>query len=149
MIDGALCSCGRLGCAEAYIGLKAIATSAACINGYEIDHAALRARLTSRDPRTRAAFAQAGAKLGVLLQNVWATFNPQTIVLGGETVTLGGDTLLDAATNVLASYAQRVGLPAPAIRLTKYADLATAVGGAGYALHAILNPYQRALNTRY
>ena len=24
MIDGQLCSCGRLGCAEAYIGLKAI-----------------------------------------------------------------------------------------------------------------------------
>ena len=83
------------------------------------------------------------------LQNAWATFNPQTTVPGGKAVTLGGDTLLDAATNVLAIYAQRVGLPEAAIRLTKEDDLATAAAGAGYALHAILNPYQWALKTRY
>jgi hypothetical protein len=64
-------------------------------------------------------------------------------------VTLGGDTLLDAATEVLARYAQRAGLTAPVVKTARYADLATAVGGAAYVLHAILNPHQQALQSQY
>ena len=149
MIDGARCSCGRLGCAEAYIGLKAIAAAAGCLRTDGIDHDALRTRVRGRHAGTRTAFANAGSALGVLLQNIWTTFNPQAIVLGGETVTLGGDTLLDAASSGLDKYAQQAGLPAPVIRLARYADLATAVGGASYVLHAILNPHQRALQTQF
>ena len=85
----------------------------------------------------------------MLLQNVWTTFNPQVIVLGGETVTLGGDTLLDATTGVLADYAARAGLTPPAVRLARYSDLATAVGGAAYVLHATLHPHQLVLHTQY
>ncbi len=149
VIDGERCSCGRLGCAEAYIGLKAVAAAADCLHDGNIDHRTLRARMSSRHPATRGAFARAGASLGVLLQNVWTTFNPQSIVLGGETVTLGGDTLLDAATAALGDYARRAGLSAPPLRLARYSDLATAVGGAAYVLHAILNPHQPALHTQY
>lgn len=149
VIDGAPCSCGRLGCAEAYIGLTAIAAAAGCLRSNGIDHDALRSRMRARSPDARAAFAQAGASLGVLLQNVWTTFNPQAIVLGGETVTLGGDSFLDAASAVLEKFAQQAGLPAPVVRLARYADLATAVGGAAYVLHAVLNPHQRALQTQY
>lgn len=149
VIDGQPCSCGRLGCAEAYIGLKAIAAAAGCFKNNVIDRRALRAHMSARDPGARAAFAQAGAVLGVLLQNAWTTFNPQVIVLGGETVTLGGDTLLDAATEVLAKYARRAGLTAPVVKTARYADLATAVGGAAYVLHAMLNPHQPALHSQY
>lgn len=149
VIEGQPCSCGRLGCAEAYIGLKAIAAAAGCFQDDVIDRRALRARMSSRDPATRAAFAKAGTYLGVLLQNAWTTFNPQVIVLGGETVTLGGDTLLDAATEVLSRYAERAGLTAPVVKTARYSDLATAVGGAAYALHAMLNPHQPALHSQY
>lgn len=114
-----------------------------------IDRRALRARMSTRDTATRSAFSRAGGALGVLLQNVWTTFNPQTIVLGGETVTLGGDTLLDSAIERLTDYARRAGLAAPAVRLARYSDLATAVGGAAYVLHAILNPHQPALQSQY
>lgn len=149
VIDGQPCSCGRLGCAEAYIGLKAIAAAAGCFENGVIDRNALRMRMSSRDRVARRAFAQAGRMLGVLLQNAWTTFNPQVIVLGGETVTLGGDTLLDAATEVLASYAQRAGLTPPAVRTARYSDLATAAGGAAYVLHAILNPHQPTLHSPF
>lgn len=149
VIGGRLCSCGRLGCAEAYIGLKGIAAAAGCLQGDVIDHRGLLERIGKRDKTTRNAFARAGASLGVLLQNVWTTFNPQTIVLGGETVTLGGDTLLDAATSVLAECAARAGLTPPGIRLARYAEFATAAGGAAYALHAALNPHHPALHTQY
>jgi hypothetical protein len=32
-------------------------------------------------------------------------------------------------------------LPAPIVRDVKYGDFATAVGGAAFALHALLRPY--------
>jgi predicted NBD/HSP70 family sugar kinase len=149
VIGGAPCSCGRLGCAEAYIGLKGIAAAAGCLRRGAIDHRGLRTRMGARDATTQGAFARAGSALGVLLQNVWTTFNPQVIVLGGETVTLGGDTLLDATTRVLADYAARAGLTPPAVRLARYSDLATAVGGAAYVLQATLHPHRLALHTQY
>ncbi|SCK10924.1 Sugar kinase of the NBD/HSP70 family, may contain an N-terminal HTH domain [Variovorax sp. HW608] len=149
VIEGQPCSCGRLGCAEAYIGLKAIAAAAGCFQDDVIDRRALRARMSSRNPATRAAFARAGAYLGVLLQNVWTTFNPQVIVLGGETVTFGGDTLLDAASEVLSRYAERAGLIAPVVKTARHSDLATAVGGAAFVLHAMFNPHQPALHSQY
>ncbi len=139
VIDGASCSCGRFGCAEAYIGLRAIAAGAGCLKNNEIDHATLRQRMQARDASARAAFAQAGSLLGVLLQNVWVTFNPQTIVLGGETVTLGGEVLVDAASAVLRDYAGRAGLTAPTLKVARHSDLAVAMGGAGYVLHAVLH----------
>ena len=149
VIGGARCSCGRLGCAEAYIGLRAIATAVGCMPGGGIDRAELRARMGSRHAATRAAFAQAGRMLGVLLQNIWTTLNPMSIVLGGETVALGGETFVDAAAGVLDDMARRAGVAAPELRLGRHAERAAAVGGAGYVLHAILNPHQPAVHTPY
>ena len=149
VIDGAPCSCGRLGCAEAYIGLRAIAAEIGALRAGAIDHAELRRRTAARDPGARAAFAHAGKYLGVLLQNVWTTFNPMVIVLGGETVALGGEALMDTACGVLADVAARVGLPAPAVRLARHAERAAAVGGASYVLHATLNPHQPTSHTPY
>ncbi len=149
VIDGAPCSCGRLGCAEAYIGLRSIAAAAGCLRGQKIDRKRLRARMDAGNDDARAAFARAGRALGVLVQNAWSTFNPQAIVLGGETVTLGGDALLDATKTILADYASRAGLKAPRVQLARYADLAAAVGGAAYVLHAALHPHQPALHARY
>ena len=149
VIDGRRCACGRLGCAEAYIGLRAIASAAGCLRGGTIDRSLLRERMAARQARTRAAFARAGEFLGVLLQNSWTTFNPTVIALGGETITLGGETFLDAASYVLDGVAARLGVPAPALRPARHADRAAAVGGAAYALHAILHPHQPALHTHY
>ena len=149
VIDGKPCSCRRLGCAEAYIGLAAIATEAGCMSNNSVDLHALRTRMSARDATTRKAFSRAGTFLGVLLQDVWTTFNPQSIVLGGETVTLGGDTLLDAVIEKLNDFARRATLTPPTVRLARYSDLATAVGGSAYVLHTILNPNQAALHTQY
>jgi len=77
----------------------------------------------------------------VLLRNAWTTFDPKAIVLGGEAVTIGGDTFLDAARARIARFAADAGLPPPTLRVARYGDLATAVGGAAFALHALLRPY--------
>ena len=141
--EGRACSCGRRGCAEAYVGLRAIATQAGLGQP-----AALKAAMTSGQPQARAAFESAGKDLGVLLQNIWTTFDPKSIVLGGETIALGGADFIDAALEVLASYAAAAGVTAPTVRLARYTELAVAVGGAGYALYALMHPYQALLQQR-
>lgn len=148
-IDGRPCSCGRLGCAEAYAGLKAVADEAGCLReDGSIDQAALKALVGRRAPKARGAFAAAGDVLGVLLQNVWTTFNPQVIVVGGASAVLGGEHFLEAAIGRLEQFATQAGLPCPEVRVAKYAELATAVGGAAYALHSLLRPYSHAPTAR-
>ena len=148
-INGKPCSCGRLGCAESYIGLRVVAAAVGCLNDGVIDRTKLNERIQSGHTATKAAFARAGDYLGVLLQNVWTTFNPMAIVLGGETIALGGEIMLASVNRVVADVAQRVGIAPPIIRVARYAEWAAAVGGAAYVLHAILNPYQPALHTQY
>jgi predicted NBD/HSP70 family sugar kinase len=141
-VDGLRCSCGRRGCAEAYVGLKAVARAAGCLRNGEVDRVALADDLAKpRALKARRAFADAGDALGVLLQNAWTTFNPKAIVLGGEAVALGGARFFDAATARLARFADDAGLPPPVVRLARYGELASAVGGAAFALHALLRPY--------
>ena len=62
--DGPPCSCGRRGCAEAFIGLRAIGVQAA---GTPLSIDELRRRLASGDAATRSAVARAGDYLGVLV----------------------------------------------------------------------------------
>ena len=141
-VDGLKCSCGRRGCVEAYVGLKAVARAAGMLRGGEVDRAGLAADLARpRTQKARNAFAAAGDALGVLLQNVWTTFNPRSIVLGGEAVSLGGAHFLEPATARLARFAADAGLEPPPVRVARYGDLATAVGGAAFALQSLLRPY--------
>jgi len=140
-VDGLACSCGRRGCAEAYVGLKAVAQACGLFKDGEVDRAGLAADLARpRAQRARKAFAAAGDALGVLLQNVWTTFDAKAIVLGGEAVTLGGAHFLDAAVERLARFGHDAGVAPPAVRVARYGDLAVAVGGAAFALHALLRP---------
>jgi predicted NBD/HSP70 family sugar kinase/DNA-binding XRE family transcriptional regulator len=140
-IDGRQCSCGRLGCAEAYVGLRAIANEVGCLKDGAVNRQVLKAHMAARHPATRAAFESAGRSLGVLLQNVWTTFDPKAIVLGGEAVALGGQPFIDAALQVLEAYAKRAGVTPPAVRISRYTELAAAVGGAAYALYSLMRPY--------
>jgi len=140
-LDGTACACGRRGCAQAYVGLKAVARAAQMLRDDEIDRAGLGAELRgARTRRTRQAFAAAGDALGVVLHNVWTTFNPIAIVLGGEAVALGGGHFLEPAIARLARFGADAGLAPPAVRVARHGALATAVGGAAFALNALLGP---------
>jgi predicted NBD/HSP70 family sugar kinase len=140
-LDGLLCACGRRGCAQAYVGLKAVARAAGRLRGDEIDRAGLGADLASRrSRRTRQAFAVAGNALGVVLHNLWTTFDPMAIVVGGEAVTLGGAHFLEPAVARLARFGADAGLPPPPVRVARHADLASAIGGAAFALNALVRP---------
>lgn len=112
-IEGPLCSCGRRGCAETFIGSRALSSEA------RVD--------------------RAGQFLGVLLQNLDVMFNPRTIVLGGKSCVNNPD-LIGNAIQTLAGYAQRAGVPVPVVRAARYGLLAAAVGAAALVLHRFLRP---------
>jgi predicted NBD/HSP70 family sugar kinase len=134
--NGPLCSCGRRGCADALIGL-------ASLLGTEKPSRAALERLFEKvaqgEPQTCAAVSAAGRELGVLLNNLWAAFDPMAIVIGGPALRLG-DTLIAPARRVLGEYADAAMLTAPEIRTSRFGADAVAVGGAALARHRLTRP---------
>jgi predicted NBD/HSP70 family sugar kinase/DNA-binding XRE family transcriptional regulator len=111
---GALCSCGRRGCAETFFGERALAKLS--------------------DP------AQGGQYLGLILHNLWTTLNPGSIVVGGSSC-LRYPAMVDVARETLAGYAKSAGIaPTPVVRTASYGLLASAVGAAALVLHHELRP---------
>ena len=111
--QGALCSCGRRGCAETMIGANALASPLGLQRGA---HA-----------------------LGLLIQNLGALFNPGTVVVGGSSGSAYPG-LLDQARTVVNAYAKAAGVPAPILRHALYGLDAAAVGAAAVAWHEYLRP---------
>jgi predicted NBD/HSP70 family sugar kinase len=112
-VDGPLCSCGRRGCAEAFIGARTL--------------------------RKRSGMEHAGQYLGVLMQNLDVMFNPSVLVLGGRSC-LDNPDLVTEAQHSLLSYVARSGMPAPEVRTARYGLQAAAVGAAALVLHRFLRP---------
>ena len=135
--DGPACSCGRHGCAEAFIGLLAIAVQAG-VPGVGVE--ALQQLLAQGDARAAAAVERAGDCLGALLQNLWMTFNPARFVLGGPTCELGA-AFLGAAQRSLERFAHDAGLTAPPVASARFGREAVAVGAAALVLHLALRPF--------
>lgn len=119
-VDGPLCSCGRHGCAETFIGAHALAK---------------QLEQTGKLDR-------AGQFLGVLLHNLWTTLNPGVLVLGGSSC-IQYPQLVESAIRVLNQYAASAGMPPPAVKLARYGLWACAVGAAALVLHQYLRPMQQ------
>lgn len=111
--QGLPCSCGRRGCAETLIGARALAQP---------------------DGVNRGARA-----LGLLIQNLDALFNPNTVVIGGSSPVVH-PTLLGLATAAVEAYARAGGVAAPSIRAARFGLQAAAVGAAALAWHQYLRP---------
>jgi len=124
-LNGPMCSCGRRGCAEALIGLRAMRTSA----GHEPVIADIERGLAMSDADTVNAVKKAGGYLGVLLQNLAAAYDPGCIVLGGSVVGLG-DAFLDPALKTLNQYASAANLAPPTVQVSAFGADAVAVGAA-------------------
>jgi len=112
-LDGPPCSCGRRGCAEAFIGSGAL--------------------------KQLADAQRSGHYLGVLLQNLWTTFDPSVLVVGGASCHRFPD-MVRVAQETLQNYATDAGVAAPMVRVARYGLLASAVGAAALVLHQYLRP---------
>ncbi len=144
-LDGPRCSCGRLGCAETLVGLRAMtpgrgkADTAPGAHHRVVPLADIRARQQARDRGTLQAIDGAGRHLGVLLQNLWAAYDPASIVLGGSAIALG-DEFVQPALDCLNGYAEAAGMAPPKVRLSRFGADAVAVGAAGLARYRLTRP---------
>lgn len=138
-IDGPQCSCGRRGCAEALIGLRALLRPSEAAEPGPLALADVRARLIDRDRGTVKAVTAAGRYLGVLLQNLATAYDPACIVLGGAVVGLG-DAFLGPALETLNAYAQAANLSPPLVRTSRYGADAVAAGAAALARYRVTRP---------
>jgi predicted NBD/HSP70 family sugar kinase len=144
--SGPRCSCGRRGCAEALIGLRALVGSAPGEAPAKTKKALdkLFAAVDAADSSALKAVQVAGQHLGVLLNNLWVSYDPMRIVLGGPALRLG-DALLRPARKVLASYASAAQLPAPAIEASHYGTEAVAAGAAALVRYQLTRPITQSL----
>lgn len=114
---GPRCSCGSLGCVEAYCSGWAIARDGQALAGSDRSPALSRAAAEGKvDARAVAAAAQdgdesaanvirlAGSALGAALGNFVNIFNPEMIVIGGGLAEIGAP-LLDPARKTLREFA--------------------------------------------
>lgn len=134
-VGGPKCSCGRRGCAEALIGVRAVMPGADA--GDPMPE--LRRRLAAGDAKTQRAVKKAGNHLGVLLQNLAAAYDPGCIVLGGAAIELG-DAFLQPAMRTLNDYAMAAGLSPPPVRTSRFGAVAVAVGAAALARYRLTRP---------
>ncbi|MEC5399555.1 ROK family transcriptional regulator [Uliginosibacterium sp. H1] len=131
--DGPLCTCGRHGCAEALISLRAM-SEALGVTPNEF-----KARLAVGDSKAHDVLRYAGHYLGVMLHNLWSTFDPAQIVLGGPCCRLG-DAYVDAARNTLNQLAAQAGLSSPNVTVTRFGEHAVSIGATALVLHQLVRP---------
>ncbi|USX27425.1 ROK family transcriptional regulator [Oxalobacteraceae bacterium OTU3CINTB1] len=154
---GPRCSCGRRGCADALIGMRALmdqvdgAPGAAGETGNAGEAGTggasgperlerLFAQAGAGEPAACQAVEAAGRHLGVLLNNLWVAFDPMCIVVGGAALRLG-ERFLAPGRDVLRDYAEATQLPAPTIRTPHFGANAIAIGGAAMARHHLMRPF--------
>jgi len=155
---GPACSCGRRGCADALIGMRAVMDEVDGSTGNagkqgdgaeSADSGRLRgperlerlfARAGSGEPAACRAVEAAGRHMGVLLNNLWVAFDPMCIVVGGAALRLG-ERFIAPARAVLGDYADATQLPPPTIRTPHFGANAIAIGGAAMARHHLMRPF--------
>lgn len=137
-IDGPRCSCGRRGCAETLVGLRAMGGGDPQ-RRKPVSMPEIVRRQQRGDAATLAAIERAGLHLGVLLQNLAAAYDPACIVLGGPAVDLG-DAFVQPALKTLNDYAAAASLAPPAVRLARLGADAVAAGAAAFARYRLTRP---------
>ncbi|MCY1384889.1 hypothetical protein D9M69_731950 [compost metagenome] len=75
----------------------------------------------------------------MVLQNLWTTFNPSALVVGGPSCERYPG-IVQVARATLQGYAASAGMPAPPVRAARYGLLASAVGAAALVLYHDLRP---------
>jgi predicted NBD/HSP70 family sugar kinase len=140
-LNGPLCSCGRRGCAEALIGFRSLLSDPT--NPSSADATArlqqIRTRVALGESVAVEAAEKAGRYLGVLLQNLWAAYDPVRIVLGGAALDLG-TAFLQPALETFKNYASAAQMTPPLIQMSRFGENAVAVGAAGLVRYRLTRP---------
>ena len=138
---GARCACGRRGCAETLVSQRVLSRH---VTGQEtpVLHASeLIARLEQGGPALQQVVREAGQQLGLVMQNLVVTINPEVMILGGPLSRLRG--LVDAAKETLVRLSGELPYHQVQVRICRFGLDAAAVGAAGSVLHEALHHLAR------
>lgn len=119
--------------AEELIGLRAMSRT------LDISPEEFRSRVEANDVSVQETLGCAGHYLGVLIHNLWATFDPAQVVLGGECSRFGGR-YIDAAHETLDARAAEGSLRPPKVTVARFGEQAVAIGATALVLHQIVRP---------
>ncbi len=147
-LDGPRCTCGSIGCLEAYVGGWAIARDASLVAttadgmallrlaaGRPITPAIVATAARDGDPAAGAILDRAGRALGAALGAFANIFNPRLIVIGGGVGSLG-DALLEPARTAMANHAFPENRTAARIERSRLGDDTALLGAAALAMEA-------------
>lgn len=82
--DGEPCTCGRQGCLEAYVSVRALIRDALRVTGEELTPKEIFERAAAGDTRLKKLVSHYVKRLGIGIVNVVNIFRPQLVLLGGE-----------------------------------------------------------------
>jgi predicted NBD/HSP70 family sugar kinase len=136
---GPMCSCGRRGCAEAFVSQRSISAEIVGTSGKVLAVEEIADQLSRGNAKAVAAVQHAGERLGHLLFNLCNTLDPAIIVLGGPLSLLGED----FSASAIQSLRRLWGADSPLsidVRLCQFGANACAMGAAGFVLHRALYP---------
>jgi predicted NBD/HSP70 family sugar kinase len=137
-LGGAPCACGRRGCAETILSQKVISRLATGKAEPVLHVAELVAMLEAGDPALQKVVRGAGTLLGILLQRLVVTINPEVLILGGPLSRLEG--LVEEAIETLARLGGERPYHQAEVRICRFGLDAAAVGAAASVLHHALHP---------
>lgn len=135
--ESSVCGCGRTGCWEASIGLRAMLKGVGMDEGdTPLSTAIAVADRAAGDRNVRATLEQLGTSLGTGLATLATVIDPSVIVLGGYFVPLG-EYVVPAAERVLADRLPAAEKHLPEIRLSSLGIHAAALGAAEGSLAGV------------
>lgn len=136
-LDGPVCRCGQRGCLEAHVSDYALLREAGIEATDPVQ--ALRDlldRAQSGDPLANRIVTRARRYFSIGLANLVNIFDPQLIILAGETEKLEYlyvDEVIEAITGLIV----QVDMPAPEVVVHRWSDLMWARGAAAYAIEGL------------
>jgi glucokinase len=147
-LTGPRCSCGSVGCIEAYCSGWALARDAQALVGAgrgrgilraagsgDVDARAVGNAARAGDPEAAALIELAGAALGAGIGGFINTFNPELVVLGGGVMRLG-ETFFEAAAQAARTFAFEALMRNTAIVPSELGSRTGVFGAAALVLNA-------------
>ncbi len=133
------CVCGRSGCWEATVGLRATTSAVGMrLEGTPVQRAARVAERARRDPEVASTLEVLGAQLGHGLTTLCSVLDPEVVVLGGYFQALG-PWVVPAAEQVVARRLPAADQHRPDVRVGALGIEAAALGAAEQALTDVLD----------
>ncbi|HSD38605.1 MAG TPA: ROK family transcriptional regulator [Rhodocyclaceae bacterium] len=119
--------------AEEIISLRAMSRAAG------ITPQEFLSRVEANDDSLQQILENAGHYLGVLIHNLWATFDPAQVVLGGPCSRFGTH-YVDMALDTLNERISQGSLRPPKVTVARFGEQAVAIGATALVLHQIVRP---------